>query len=163
EQMQDFAEIAQDVGADIAYVKPHGALYNETARSRDLCRALYAALKSDAHATKVMGMPGTMHEIAAQGAGLAFIPEAFADRAYDENGTLVPRSEPGAVHHDINRIVAQALQIARNGTVTTRSGRKIPLRAMSLCLHGDNQHALEAARVIRRAFEDAGIALQAIS
>lgn len=160
-QLRDFSEIARAADATVAYVKPHGALYNETARNEALCRALYAALKSDAHAIAVMGMPGTVHEVAAREAGLKFVPEAFADRAYTEDGTLVPRSETGAVHADTKDIVAQALAIAQDDAVTTRFGRTIPLRAKSLCLHGDNQHALEAAKAIRKAFEVAGIAVQA--
>ncbi|MCB9993775.1 MAG: LamB/YcsF family protein [Hyphomicrobiaceae bacterium] len=160
-QLEVFAAVAQEAGVQVAYVKPHGALYNETAKDAGLCLALYSAIRARPGIGAVMGLPATQHELAARETGLTFISEAFADRAYEENGTLAPRSERGAVHEDIPAIVAQATEIARHGAVTARTGSNIPLSARSICLHGDSEHALAAARAIRAAFEAEDIEIRA--
>ena len=89
--------------------------------------------------------------------------EAFADRAYTPDGRLVPRSEPGAVHTDRDAVVRQALSIVRDGVVTASDGARVAVRAQSLCLHGDTPGAVDLARAVRAALEEAGVTLAAFA
>ena len=96
-------------------------------------------------------------------AGLRVVTEGFVDRAYRPDGSLVPRREPGAVHDSPATCVAQALRIARLGTVATSDGSDVALAARSLCVHGDTPHAVATATVVRQALVDAGVAVRAFA
>jgi UPF0271 protein len=93
-------------------------------------------------------------------AGLPVIPEAFADRAYTDGGTLVPRGQEGAVITDPEAVVARAVRLARSGTVTARSGATVEVRARSLCVHGDTPGAVELARRVRERLEASGVRME---
>jgi len=99
---------------------------------------------------------------AAEAEGLRFAAEAFADRAYDAEGRLVPRSRPGALITDPASAAAKAVRIACEGAVVSVDGTPVPMAADTLCLHGDNPHALEIARAVREALEAAGVSVQAL-
>jgi len=154
---------ARAAGSRVAYVKPHGALYNRVVHDeRQADAVVEGVLLADA-ALPVLGLPGSrLLELAAE-AGLPAVPEAFADRAYTEQGTLVPRGQDGAVVTDPEAVVERSLSLARSGTVTARSGAVIKVRARSLCLHGDTPGAVELARQVRRRLEDAGVRVEAFA
>ncbi len=108
-----------------------------------------------------VGMAGTELEFAAKRHGLAFIAEAFVDRAYEADGTLVPRKEPGAVHEDLNVATTQAVRLAEDGEVTARNGEIVKVRADTLCIHGDTPGAAEKARAVRHVLESNGVEIRA--
>jgi UPF0271 protein len=139
-------------GTQVAYVKPHGALYNDLVRDD----ALFAAVL-DACASYRAGLPLMVLALAdnrrevrlAEAAGVPLLFEAFADRAYQSDGQLAPRRLPGAVHHEHQRILDQALAIARGEPFAAIDGKPLRLRADSLCVHGDNPGALSVLRRLR--------------
>ncbi len=148
--------ICRAQGRRVEYVKPHGALYNKMMRDEATLDSMIAAVRRyDAGLPLVVLAAGESanaalrERAAAQGVELWF--EAFADRAYDASGRLVPRTEPGAVHTDAERALRQVREIAEQGQVSTLGGGKIPLRADTLCLHGDNEQLLAAVGRIRAA------------
>ncbi|MFI8102836.1 LamB/YcsF family protein [Streptomyces sp. NPDC086023] len=139
---------ARAAGSAVSYVKPHGALYNRTVHDAEQAGAVVAGVRLAGGALPVLGLPGSLLLEAAAGAGLTAVPECFADRAYTEAGTLVPRTEPGAVLHEPEAVVSQALALVDAG-----AGR-------SLCLHGDTPGAVELARRVRRELEAAGVRVE---
>src|SRR6478736_4946324 len=145
EQILALAAIAATAGGRVAYVKPHGALYHRAAVDAECAGAIISAIGAVGGSLAVLALPGSQLLARAHMAGLDAVPEAFADRAYAPDGSLVPRGEPGAVL-DADGAVAQALSIARDG-----------LQARSICVHGDTPGAAAIARLVRRGLEDAGI------
>ncbi|VEH09038.1 LamB/YcsF family protein [Corynebacterium kutscheri] len=133
---------AQAAHARVEYVKPHGALYNTIAHDEYQAHAVIEAILAVDPTLKLMALAGSPIVHWARTAGLSVIQEAFADRAYTDQATLVPRSQPGSVHHDPNIAAAQALAFARNEEITTITGKKITIEADSICVHGDNEAAL---------------------
>ncbi|MTE17937.1 5-oxoprolinase subunit PxpA [Streptomyces sp. TRM43335] len=154
-----FAEAA---GARVAYVKPHGALYNRTVRDAAQARAVVAGVLSAGGGLPVLGLPGSLLLASAGEAGLPVVTEAFADRGYTPEGTLVPRREPGAVLTDPDAVVAQALDIALRGRVRTDTG-SVAAGARSLCVHGDTPGAVALARRVREALQGAGVRIGAFA
>ena len=144
----------QDAGADIRYVKPHGALYHGAGSDAELAAAVLASVQQLSErlgrAVPVLGM-GAVLAAAAQAAGIPFVHEAFLDRGYRADGTLVPRGEPGDLLHDPAQVAARAVQLVREGTVQSVDGATVPCSAASLCLHGDTPEAVEMAHAVRRA------------
>ncbi|MGW0753132.1 LamB/YcsF family protein [Streptomyces sp. NPDC002587] len=159
---------ARAAGSRVSYVKPHGALYNRTVHDAEQAAAVVAGVRMAAGAgatggLPVLGLPGSPLLSAAAEAGLAPVPEAFADRAYTPGGTLVPRSEPGAVLHDAAAVVARAVRMAAEGAVTATDGSEVPVAARSLCLHGDTPGAAELARAVRESLGAAGVRVEAFA
>ena len=160
-QVDALAGIAERCGAGLAHVKPHGALYNDAVTDRELADVIARVTAAAPGKPAFMGMAGTELEKAAQRHGLAFIAEAFVDRAYEPDGTLVPRSEPGAVHEQLAVVTTQAARLAQEGRVTARNGEVIDVSADTLCIHGDTPGAAEAARAVRDVLERNGIEIHA--
>lgn len=158
-QIGALAGIAQAEGARLAHVKPHGALYNQAARDRSLAETLAAAVRALDPTLRLVGLAGGELTAAARRAGLAATEEAFADRRYQADGSLVPRGQPGALIE--NEAEAQALALAQRGQITAQDGSPLRLHADSLCLHGDSPHALAFARRIRQTLQQAGVTIQA--
>jgi UPF0271 protein len=151
---------ARSHGGALTHVKPHGALYNQAARDEVLARAIARGVaRVDARLVFVGLASSAPMRRAAEAEGLRFAAEAFVDRAYSADGHLVPRSAAGSVYGDPERAAAQALEIARDRAVTATNGSRIALEADTLCLHGDNPHAVAIARAVRRALEGAGVAI----
>jgi 5-oxoprolinase (ATP-hydrolysing) subunit A len=150
---------ARAAGSGVRYVKPHGALYNAAVVDCEKAEAIAAATTAFDRSLPLLAMPGSAMEEAAHGAGLPFIPEAFADRAYLPDGRLVPRSQPGAVIEDPYEVVARAAAFALHRRVTAVDGTVLPIEARSLCVHGDTPGAAYLASEIRRTLLDAGVAL----
>jgi UPF0271 protein len=161
-QMRALTAIAKEVGVTISHVKPHGALYNDAAIDADLAARVAAAVQVLPGPPALVGPPGSALETAAADHGLAFIAEAFADRAYGADGHLVPRSRPGAVHEDNATIAAQAIDLALRGQVQSISGTTLSVPAQTLCVHGDTPDADRAAAAIRAALESNGIEIRAV-
>jgi 5-oxoprolinase (ATP-hydrolysing) subunit A len=152
--------IAAEEKATVTHLKAHGALYNDAAKDAGLA-ALVAAATAAAGLRELVGPPGSELERAAGAAGLAYLAEGFADRSYELDGALTPRSIPGAVLEDTSAVLAQALDFARDGTVAVRGGGRIPLAINTLCLHSDTRGAAEHARALREGLEAAGIEVRA--
>lgn len=152
---------ARAAGTRVSYVKPHGALYNRVVHDEEQAAAVVdGVLLADA-GLPVLGLPGSRLLDAAGKAGLPCVTEAFADRAYTEEGTLVPRGQEGAVITDPEAVVERSLGLARDHAVTTRSGARIEVAARSLCLHGDTPGAVELARRVRERLESSGVDVEA--
>ncbi|SEQ37311.1 UPF0271 protein [Streptomyces radiopugnans] len=154
---------AESAGARVAYVKPHGALYNRAVHDEGQARAVVSGVLLAGGGLPVLGLPGSLLLRAAEEAGLPAVAEAFADRGYTARGTLVPRREPGAVIHEPDAVVSQALGIALHGSVATGDGGRVAAVARSLCVHGDTPGAVALARRVRRALAEAGVRIEAFA
>lgn len=152
--------LARAAGGRLAHVKPHGALYNQAARDTRIAAAIAAAVRAFDPALAVYGLAGGALTAAAREAGLHAVEEVFADRGYRADGSLVPRSEPGALIEDEAEMIARTLQMVRDGTVRAVGGQTVPLTAQTVCLHGDGAHALAFAQRMRAALAAAGIAVR---
>ncbi len=161
EQVAALADIAAALGARIAHVKPHGALYNDAVRDRELADVIARVVAEAPGSPSFTGMAGTELEKAADAHGLDFIAEAFVDRAYEPDGTLVSRKEPGAVHEDLAVATTQAVRLAVEGKTTARNGEQVSVRADTLCIHGDTPGAAEKARAVRDVLESHGVTIRA--
>jgi UPF0271 protein len=154
---------ARAAGSRVAYVKPHGALYNRVVHDAEQAAAVVEGVLIADGGLPVLGLPGSrLLDLAAQ-AGLPAVTEAFADRAYTDEGTLVPRGQDGAVVTDPEAVVARSVELARSGTVTARSGARIGVRARSLCVHGDTPGAVELARRVRDRLEASGVRVESFA
>jgi UPF0271 protein len=144
--------MCESLGAQLTYVKPHGALYNRLAWHPEDALIAIRAIQSVDESLALMGLAGSPLEDWAQAAGITFLAEAFIDRAYEADGSLRSRKLAGALITDPAQAVAQVRQLAVAGQVITYSGERLPLRADSYCIHGDNP----AAAAILSALRDAG-------
>jgi 5-oxoprolinase (ATP-hydrolysing) subunit A len=142
--------MARAAGAEVEYVKPHGALYNAVVHHEEQAAAVVEAARA-AGDLPIMGLPGGRLLALAAEAGLATIAEAFADRGYTPEGTLVPRSEPGALLPDTDAVVERAVRLAREGVIVAVDGTELAVAADSLCLHGDTPEAVANARAVAAA------------
>ena len=149
-------------GLVLQHVKPHGALYNQAAVDEALADALVAATRAFRPDLIFVGLPGSAMERAATRAGMRFATEVFADRAYRADGTLAPRSTPGAVVSDPSYAAARAVGMVREGQVRAVTGEWVPVRADTICIHGDNPAAVAMAAAVRRALETAGVEVAAL-
>ena len=155
--MQGFCRIQ---GITLQHVKPHGALYNQAAVDRKLADAIAAAVKDAGSGILLMGLAGSQFAPAAEAVGIRFAAEAFADRAYLKDGSLMPRSRPGAVIHDAGLAARRVVQMVTRGTVTADDGSEIQFRPDTICLHGDTVEAVEMAAAVRKALENAGVEIR---
>lgn len=144
-------------GMKLQHVKLHGALYNTAAVDERLAMAICEGVAAVAPGTCFLGLAGSKMLQAAEKAGLRAVSEVFADRAYNDDGTLVSRKLPGAVLHDADEAIARTIRMVKEGVVTSINGNDIPIRADSICVHGDNASALEFVRNICEALINAGI------
>ncbi|MGJ7439547.1 LamB/YcsF family protein [Aquipuribacter sp. MA13-6] len=154
---------AASVGARVRYVKPHGALYNAIVHHHDQARAVVEAVAAVDPTLPLLGLPGSVVLDLAAAAGLRTVTEAFGDRAYTAQGTLVPRGVEGAVLHDVDEVVARCLAMATGRPVEDIGGAPLQVTARSLCLHGDTPGAVTTARGVREALDRAGVAVSAFA
>ncbi|MBW8737554.1 MAG: LamB/YcsF family protein [Streptomyces turgidiscabies] len=152
---------ARAAGTRVSYVKPHGALYNRAMHDAEQAAAVIDGVLLAGKGLAVLGLPGSRLLELAGAAGLPAVPEAFADRAYTEEATLVPRGQDGALVTDPDAVVARSLTLARTGVVASRSGAPLAIRARSLCVHGDTPGAVDLARRVRAALEASGVGVEA--
>jgi UPF0271 protein len=154
---------ARAAGTRVSYVKPHGALYNRVVHDEEQAAAVVEGVLLADDSLPLLGLPGSRLLELADKAGLPAVTEAFADRAYTEDGTLVPRGRDGAVLTDPEAVVERSVDLARLGAVTSHSGARIEVRARSLCLHGDTPGAVELARRVRERLETSGVRVEAFA
>jgi UPF0271 protein len=155
-QLGALAGICRAQGGQVEYVKPHGALYNDMMSDAKLLRAVFQAVASYGGDVRLMLMARADNSLAqglADEYGVPLWFEAFSDRAYDGAGNLVSRSLPGAVHHEPERIVAQALDLAQGKPLLASDGSTLQLQVDTLCVHGDNAASVAAVRRIRQALD----------
>ncbi|MFC8039688.1 LamB/YcsF family protein [Paenarthrobacter sp. NPDC057355] len=155
--------MAHAVGASVDYVKPHGALYNRIVRDAEQAEAVVAAVHAYDPGLPVLGLPGSAWISLADEAGHPVFREAFVDRAYLPDGTLVPRTQEGAVLHDTAAVVAQAVRLATRKEVVAIDGSVVPVQADSLCIHGDTPGAVNMAAAVREGLEQAGVNIEAFA
>ncbi|WP_368913366.1 5-oxoprolinase subunit PxpA [Mixta calida] len=144
--------LAESEGASLTHVKPHGMLYNQAARDAQLADAIARAVKAAGGDLLLVGLAGSESVRAAQHYGLRTREEVFADRGYQADGSLVPRSQPGAMIEEEEQAISRTLSMVQHGKVESVTGEWVALRAQTVCLHGDGPHALAFARRLRDAF-----------
>ena len=152
--------LARSAGGRIRYVKPHGALYNTIVTHWAHAQAVVDAVKAFGGDLPLLLLPGSAALTAAEAAGLRGVAEAFADRAYNPDGTLVSRREKGAVLHDQDVVAANMVRLATEGTITAHDGSVIRTTAESICLHGDTEGAVAMSAAVRRELEAAGVGIR---
>lgn len=158
-QVGALAAIARSEGVPLQHVKAHGALYNMACRDEALAEAIARAVVAFDPTLVLFGLPGSALLQAGLDAGLPVAAEAFADRAYRPDGSLAPRSQPGAVIHDVDAVVSRAVAMVIEQTVVATDGSTIEFETDTLCLHGDTPGAAALAGAIRRGLEDAGVTI----
>lgn len=160
-QINNLEEIAEDNDVSIHHVKPHGALYNMAARDKALAPFVALAIL-DTNAKYILyGLSGSYLIKEGKHLGVKTANEVFADRTYKDDGSLTPRTKPGALIDDADKAVAQVLQMIKEGTVTSITGKKVPIIAETVCIHGDGKHAVEFAKAIYGALVQEGIEIRA--
>lgn len=135
----------------LLHVKPHGALYNMSAKDSLLAKTIARAVKDFDASLIVVGLSGSYSVSEAKALGLKTANEVFADRSYQDDGSLTPRSQSNAIIDDTEKVVQQVVQMINEGTVTTISGKKIPIVAETICIHGDGKQAVDFAKAIHNA------------
>jgi UPF0271 protein len=155
--------LARVAGTRVAYVKPHGALYNATVHHDAQARAVVAAVRAYDPSLPVLGLPGSRLLAAAEEAGLRTVREAFADRAYTSEGTLVPRTEPWSVLSDPDEVAARVVRLVTEGTLVAADGSVVRVEADSVCVHGDSPGAVAIAAAVRDALAAQGVELGAFA
>jgi len=153
---------AAAAGMQLQHVKAHGALYNMAVAKPQLAAAIARATRDVDQDLVLFGLPGSHLISEGESAGLRTASEAFADRNYMSDGTLVSRRRPDAHIHDAGEAVARAIRMVRDGIVTPVDGPDITIRVDTICIHGDGPYAAEFARQLRVGFEGAGITVRAI-
>lgn len=144
-------------GVPLCHVKPHGALYNMAAKDYDLAMAICRGIWAVDSSLKILAQSGSCMIRAAQETGLPFVSEVFADRAYQADGSLVPRTQQGAMITDEETAIARVVKMAKTGKVTAIDGTEVAVCADSVCVHGDGEKALTFVEKIREALKSAGI------
>lgn len=162
-QVGAVAAFAADAGVPLRHVKPHGALYNAAARDPSLAASVARAVRRVSPSLVLVGLAGSSLPTAAGEAGLRSAAEAFADRAYEADGSLRSRRLPGAVHDDPAIVAAQAVSIVRDRRVSAFDGSTVAVEADTICIHGDSPGAVEFARAVRAALAAAGVEVAPIA
>lgn len=146
-------EVCHEMGAVLHHVKPHGALYNRAARDHAVSALICETIHTIDPSLLLYGLSGSSTQQEAVRCGLFFINEVFADRTYQDDGSLTPRTQPGALIEEDGVALQQVLQMVRQGNVTAVSGKKVSIHAETICVHGDGTHAVAFAKMIHQAFK----------
>ncbi|MEO7370620.1 MAG: 5-oxoprolinase subunit PxpA [Ilumatobacteraceae bacterium] len=157
-QIGALVAVARMAGTEVRYVKPHGALGNLAAADAEVAASIVGAIAAGFPEMAILAISGTQLELVARSAGVEVYSEIFADRAYQANGLLVPRGQPGAVIHDAEQAAQRLIAFVEQGRMAVVGGEPIPLAADSICVHGDTPGAVEMARYIRSELSGAGLA-----
>jgi UPF0271 protein len=160
-QVGALAAFAHAAGGALSHVKAHGALYNMAAKDRALADAIARAVHEVDPKLVLFGLAGSEMIRAAEALGLPVAAEVFADRSYQDDGSLSPRGQPGALIEDVEQAVAQVLQMVRQGAVRSVNGKEVAMRADTLCIHGDQPGALAFVRRIRSELDAIGVRVAA--
>ncbi len=154
------SRLAKEAGAEVRYVKPHGALYNKAALEPELAQAIGRAVARVNPGLPIVGLAGSPALALWGAAGVQAVPEAFADRRYEADGSLRPRCFADAMLRSPAEAAEQALGIALRGEVVARGGVVVKIDAQTLCIHGDTPSSVEMARFVRRGLEESGVTLR---
>jgi UPF0271 protein len=160
-QLGALAAIAKAEGTRVRHLKPHGALYNMAARDRTLADAIAAATREFDPELRLVGLSGSALTAAGEAIGLRVVHEAFAERRYEADGTLTPRSKPDAVIDSLDDSIEQVRRLLREGMVVARTGENVRLKMDTLCLHGDRPDAAQFARALRDTLQAEGVRIVA--
>ena len=155
--------IAKVEGLEMQHVKPHGALYNMSARDPGLAAAIAKAVAAYSRSLILLGLPGSELLKAGKAVGVRVACEVFADRAYEPDGSLVTRSRLGSIIHNVDEVVARAVTMATDGTVTAIDGSTIKLLADTICVHSDTPGADDLASKLRAALQNSGISVKPLA
>jgi UPF0271 protein len=158
-QVGAIKSIAETCGGRLQHVKPHGALYNSASKDYDLAMVIAVAIKDIDSSLILVGMAGSEMIRAADKTGLVSASEFFADRSYNDDGTLVSRYFPGAVINDTRKVVERAVIVLNEKVVETISGKTIPIHADTICIHGDGKRAFEHVESLGNTFRSMGVEL----
>lgn len=159
-QVKQLWQVARKKGAVIRYVKLHGALYHDAATDIRIARSVVSSMKEIPDQLSLLGPANSMLEETAVSNGINFFYESFVDRRYQEDGHLVPRSEPTAILSSIEEVKQQLLSIILKEKVKTIEGKVIRLKTDSICIHGDHPDSLQTARVIKNTMDEQGIKIK---
>jgi 5-oxoprolinase (ATP-hydrolysing) subunit A len=162
EQLHILNNIALSFNTKLHHVKPHGALYNQSAKVKQIAATISKAVKDFDASFILFGLSGSVSINEAEKIGLKTAHEVFADRTYQDNGSLTPRSQPNALIEDEGKAVQQVMQMIQTETVTTVSGKIIPIQADTICLHGDGKHAVEFCKSIYMQLKKQNIEIKAV-
>lgn len=156
-QLGALKAFTQAHGVELQHCKPHGALYNMAAKDMQLALAIAEGIAAVDREIILLGLAGSKLIEAGQQVGLRVASEVFADRAYQADGSLVPRSQPGAVIHDREEALSRTVRMVTEGKVTAVTGQEVSIQAHSICVHGDNPSAVDFVRDIRAALTAQGV------
>jgi UPF0271 protein len=159
-QINSLEKIAAEADVPVHHVKPHGALYNMAARDKMMAPFVALAILDTNSKYILYGLSGSYLIKEGKALGVKTISEVFADRTYKDDGSLTSRNKPGALIEDTDKAVAQALQMVKEGTVTSINGKKVPIVAETICIHGDGEHAVEFAKAIHGVLKKEGIEIK---
>jgi UPF0271 protein len=155
-------DICKSFGTALHHVKPHGALYNRAALDEEAAQAICSAIQQANASLMLYGLSGSIMQKAAANHNLHFVHEVFADRTYQADGTLTPRSAANSLIQDINVSLQQVLTMIRENKVNTITGETIPIKAETICIHGDGAHAVSFAKAIYSRLQENEITMQKI-
>ena len=159
EQVRALAEVAANCGVKLVHVKPHGALYNQAVKNRELAEAIAQGVAKFSKSLVLMGLAGSPMLDAFREAGFAVAAEAFADRRYEPDGTLRSRKFDDALIRNPEEAAWQALGIAERGVVIASDGSEVPVDAQTICIHGDTPGSVQIAAAVARTLRDAGVTI----
>lgn len=163
EQIQRMQLVCDTAGTRMHHVKPHGALYNLSAKDLSVASAIAQAVRDHDPKLIIFGLSGSVSIDEARRLGMRTASEAFADRTYQNDGSLTPRTEPHSLIDDPNTAAEQALRMITSGSVIATDGELVTIDADTICIHGDGEHALEFANAINRKLTENGIRIGAIN
>lgn len=163
DQVNKLQDICLEFGTSLHHIKPHGALYNRAARDSIVSSFICIAIRETGIPLVFYGLSGSEMKKQAGLYNIKFASEVFADRSYEDDGNLTPRSQPGALIEEEKKSVDQVLQMVGQGTVKTVSGKIIPIVAETICIHGDGKHAIPFAKRINQALKANNIAIRTIT
>ena len=156
-QVSALKGVCEVLCTNLHHVKPHGALYNKAAKDQETAKAICYAVKAIDENLVFYGLSGSFLISEAKNIGLKTASEVFADRTYQTDGSLTPRTEPNALIENTDDSISQVLQMVKERSVTATNGKKIPIKAETVCIHGDGKHAVEFAKNIRTKLEEENI------
>lgn len=162
DQIELLEEICREAGASLHHIKPHGALYNRASVDEEVSAIICRVIRNFNPDLILYGLSGSVTKKVAEEHDIKFVNEVFADRTYLDDGRLTPRAEAGSLIEDQNSSLHQVLQMILERTVTSIKGKRIPLEAESICIHGDGAHALEFAAFIHQALNKRGIEIRSV-
>ena len=161
-QVSALKGICESLGGRLSHVKPHGALYNQAAKDANIARAIARAVQKCDESLILFGLSKSLSIAEAEKLGLKTASEVFADRTYQPDGSLTPRSQPNALICDQDQAIEQVIQMVESQTTTAVDGSTVGLKADTICIHGDGPNALEFAAAINEALTAAGVSIHPV-